>query len=60
LHELTAKRVSLTDLFRFPTIRSLARFLSTGSAQVDTDEASLRGRRRTRSMQRQRQRTGER
>jgi polyketide synthase PksJ len=60
LHELTAKHVSLTDLFRFPTIRSLARFLSTESAPVHPDEASLRGRRRANSMQRQRQRTGER
>src|SRR6185436_3427102 len=32
--ELTAKHVSLTDLFRFPTIRALARFLTSEVPQA--------------------------
>jgi acyl-coenzyme A synthetase/AMP-(fatty) acid ligase len=59
LGELTPKRVSLTDLFRFPTIRSLARFLADGVAQDGMEAAFLRGQRRRRAMHMQRQRTGE-
>jgi acyl-coenzyme A synthetase/AMP-(fatty) acid ligase len=59
LRELTSKRVSLTDLFRFPTIRSLARFLTAEAAPDGLDEASLRGRRRRRAMHQARSVTGE-
>ena len=44
--EVTSRRVTLTDLFRFPTIRSLARFLSSDSDPGALDEATERGRRR--------------
>ncbi|HTF88534.1 MAG TPA: MupA/Atu3671 family FMN-dependent luciferase-like monooxygenase [Planctomycetota bacterium] len=53
--ELRAKQVSLTDLFRFPTIRSLARFLASEVAQGGLEEASQRGRGRRASMSRRRQ-----
>jgi natural product biosynthesis luciferase-like monooxygenase protein len=59
LCELTTKHVSLTDIFRFPTIRSLARFLTAEAAQDGLDEAILRGRRRRSSMRQEPQRTGE-
>jgi len=48
LRDLTPARVTLTDLFRFPTIRSLARHLSSGSGPGLVDEAIERGRRRRR------------
>jgi acyl carrier protein len=44
--EVTSRRVTLTDLFRFPTIRSLARFLSSDADPGALDEATERGRRR--------------
>jgi natural product biosynthesis luciferase-like monooxygenase protein len=53
--EVTSKPVSLTDLFRFPTVRSLARFLACEVAPGGLDEASLRGRRRRTSLLRRRQ-----
>ncbi|MHC5210621.1 MAG: MupA/Atu3671 family FMN-dependent luciferase-like monooxygenase [Planctomycetota bacterium] len=46
LGEVTSKQVSLTDLFRFPTIRELARFLVTETDAGLVDEAAKRGRRR--------------
>jgi len=48
LQELAPRPVSLTDLFRFPTIRSLARHLAGPSAGADAplSAATLRGRRR--------------
>jgi natural product biosynthesis luciferase-like monooxygenase protein len=46
MHELTQKPVPLTDLFRFPTIRSLARHLADESEPAAVEAASLRGRRR--------------
>ncbi|HZM00626.1 MAG TPA: hypothetical protein VFD43_10280, partial [Planctomycetota bacterium] len=46
MSEVTSKRVTLTDLFRFPTIRSLARFLSETEEPSTLDEAAQRGRRR--------------
>jgi hypothetical protein len=57
--ELSAKPVSLTDLFRFPTIRALARFLGSGAAHGGLDAASLRGRSRRASMSLRRQSTSE-
>jgi aryl carrier-like protein len=59
LRELTAQPVTLTDLFRFPTIRSLARFLTSEATSGELDEATLRGRRRRRSLQRESLRIGE-
>lgn len=44
--EVTTRRVGLTDLFRFPTIRSLARFLVSTEEHNVLDEATQRGRRR--------------
>jgi natural product biosynthesis luciferase-like monooxygenase protein len=52
LSEFSAKPLSLTDLFRFPTIRSLALHLSSDGGQCVLDEASLRGQRRRRAVQR--------
>jgi len=46
MHELTQKPVPLTDLFRFPTIRSLARHLADEMEPAAVEAASLRGRRR--------------
>ncbi|HUR27446.1 MAG TPA: MupA/Atu3671 family FMN-dependent luciferase-like monooxygenase [Planctomycetota bacterium] len=57
--ELSAKPISLTDLFRFPTIRALARFLGSDAAQGGLDAASLRGRSRRASMSHRRQSTSE-
>jgi hypothetical protein len=45
----------LTDLFRFPTIRSLARHLSADAAPHTLDEAAARGRRRRQATPLQRQ-----
>ena len=63
--EVTSRPVSLTDLFRFPTIRSLSRFLSGDGErspgergpgqQGSVEEATQRGRRRRDSLQRRRQ-----
>jgi acyl-coenzyme A synthetase/AMP-(fatty) acid ligase len=49
MSELTGKPVPLTDLFRFPTIRSLARHLASETVQGSVEEASMRGRRRRKS-----------
>jgi hypothetical protein len=57
--ELAAPQLSLTDLFRFPTIRSLAQFLSSDVEHTNLDEASQRGKRRRMSMLRRRQRANE-
>jgi hypothetical protein len=57
MSELTTKPVPLTDLFRFPTIRSLARHLAAESTSEVVEEASLRGRRRRRATPLQRRRT---
>jgi acyl carrier protein len=46
LDDVTDKRVALTDLFRFPTVRSLARFLAADAPSDHVDEAAGRGRRR--------------
>jgi hypothetical protein len=54
IRELTSKRVSLTDLFRFPTVRSLALALASGEPEGGVDEAIRRGRRRRDSMVRRR------
>ena len=59
MHELTEKSVPLTDLFRFPTIRSLARHLASEAAPAAVGEASRRGRRRRTSAPLRRQRTVE-
>jgi hypothetical protein len=59
MHELTTKPVPLTDLFRFPTIRSLARHLASDSAPDTVEDASLRGRRRRKSTPLRRQRVVE-
>jgi natural product biosynthesis luciferase-like monooxygenase protein len=56
--EFTARTLSLTDLFRFPTIRSLARFLASDEPARGVEDATSRGRQR-RSMGRRRQRAGE-
>jgi hypothetical protein len=39
LRELISEPVSLTDLYRFPTIRSLTAFLSRGSGESGPSEA---------------------
>ncbi len=57
--ELSTRPVSLTDLFRFPTIRSLARALTSDGRHDPLEEASLRGRRRRTSLQRLRRSTVE-
>jgi len=49
MHELTTKAVPLTDLFRFPTIRSLARHLASDADPGTVKEAFSRGRRRRKS-----------
>jgi hypothetical protein len=56
--ELTSRTLSLTDLFRFPTIRSLARFLSTDEPARAVEDGTSRGRQR-RSLGRRRLRAGE-
>ena len=56
MSEVTARRVALTDLFRFPTIRSLARFLSSEADPGALDEATERGRRRRERLRPGRQR----
>ena len=54
--EVTSRRVGLTDLFRFPTIRSLARFLNSAEEHLVLDEAAQRGRRRRELLHPRRQR----
>jgi natural product biosynthesis luciferase-like monooxygenase protein len=46
LRELIPQPVTLTDLYRFPTIRSLTDFLTRDSASTDADEGTLRAERR--------------
>jgi natural product biosynthesis luciferase-like monooxygenase protein len=59
MREISKKRVSLTDLFRFPTIRSLVRHLASANEPDTVEEASRRGRRRRKSTPTGRQRTVE-
>ncbi|HVS18631.1 MAG TPA: MupA/Atu3671 family FMN-dependent luciferase-like monooxygenase [Planctomycetota bacterium] len=56
MHEVVAEPVALTDLFRFPTIRSLARQLTTEATPRTMDEAHTRGRIRRRATPQRRQR----
>jgi natural product biosynthesis luciferase-like monooxygenase protein len=46
LRELIAEPVTLTDLYRFPTIRSLTDFLTRNAASSDTHDGALRAERR--------------
>jgi natural product biosynthesis luciferase-like monooxygenase protein len=46
LRELIAEPVTLTDLYRFPTIRSLTAFLTRNAASSDTHDGALRAERR--------------
>ncbi len=59
LHRLIAKSiaqpVSLTDLYRFPTIRALASYLSGDSVNVGVQQSAARGAKRREAMQRRRQ-----
>jgi acyl carrier protein len=58
LHRRLAERldrpISLTDLYRFPTIRSLTDFLSAGVADDDLEQSDRRAQRRRESLQRRR------
>lgn len=57
LQQVTSLPMVLTDLFRFPTVRTLAAHLSRGADTSATDESARRGdRRRAGLMQRQRRR----
>ncbi len=56
MHELTDKPVAMTDLFRFPTIRSLARHIAGDGAPATLAAAALRGERRRNSQPMRRQR----
>ncbi|MBL8829167.1 MAG: LLM class flavin-dependent oxidoreductase, partial [Planctomycetaceae bacterium] len=60
LHRLIAKSieqpVSLTDLYRFPTIRALASYLSGDTANVGVQQSAARGAKRREAMHRRRQR----
>lgn len=56
LHEVVSQPVALTDLFRFPTIRSLARQLAGEALPRAVEEAAARGRNRRRVKPQQRQR----
>ncbi|MFN0241290.1 MAG: MupA/Atu3671 family FMN-dependent luciferase-like monooxygenase [Planctomycetota bacterium] len=58
MSELVPRPVSLTDLFRFPTIRSLACFLASDVASDAVDGAARRGEQR-RLLRRRRQRVEE-
>ena len=46
--------ISVTDLYRFPTIRALARHVATGEQLVTLDESSERAQRRRASLSRRR------
>jgi hypothetical protein len=46
LRELIAEPVTLTDLYRFPTIRSLTDFLTRDTSSTDAHEGALRAERR--------------
>lgn len=56
IKERVARPVSLTDLYRFPTIRSLASFLGADAANADraSERGSDRGRRRRELLERRR------
>lgn len=52
LEEFAPKPVTLTDLFRFPTVRSMAGFLSSTPRRDGFDDAERRGAGRRRSLER--------
>jgi hypothetical protein len=54
LDKLVAKPVSLTDLYRFTTIRSLSKFLGSDGDEPDMKESAARGERRRESLMRRR------
>jgi len=56
MREIVPQDVPLTDLFRFPTIRSLARQLASETTPRTMDEAFTRGRMRRKATPQRRQR----
>ncbi|NOT08099.1 MAG: hypothetical protein HOP28_07830, partial [Gemmatimonadales bacterium] len=54
LRETLARDLSITDVFRFPTIRSLSTYLSEGSGAAASEEGKERAEGRRTAMQRRR------
>jgi acyl carrier protein len=54
LREKVERRLALTDLYRFPTVRSLAEYLSSEDDSGATREGTDRGRKRRDAMRRRR------